>query len=419
MQRKTAIDGFTAAWAKRRQTEENRYALPFVAPLGRYPTNMRTLLLGLVVSVSASALIGCSSGNETSAKPAAEQAPAADIRAGRIVAERHCFACHDLDGKGVAAGIPHLAAQRAPYMLVSVKDYAQGRRTHAVLRDLMGNLSDADVRNVVAYYAGLAPIANVPASDISRSHYEQGKRHAAACAKCHGEDGNSNIPGTPTLAGQQPQYLAAAIQEFHQGNRAQGTMRSMLRDSDRLELENLALYFAAQIPVRRSVQPRGDAAARALSSVKCGGCHGSRGVSHDSATPSLAGQDWAYLVKTIRSYRTSRRNWGMQRYVAGLDDQDIDDIAAFYAAQTPKAAERVPSSTQEMAEKCDGCHDRNDNPEMAAPRLRSQDKDYLAMALRAYRDGRRESSTMHNLSFPYSNAIIDSLANWYAGEPAR
>jgi cytochrome c553 len=376
-------------------------------------------LLGLAVSVLLSLLAGCTDTNESRAKPTAERLLAADTGAGRVVAERHCLTCHGLDGKGVAAGIPHLAAQREPYMLAAVKDYAQGRRTHAVLRDLMGHLSDADVRNIVAYYASLEPIANVPASDIGRSQYEQGRRHAAACAKCHGDDGNSTIPGTPTLAGQQPQYLAAAIQEYHQGSRAKGRARSMLRDSDRLELENLALYFASQTPVRRIAQPRGDSAAGALLSVKCGGCHGSHGVSTDTATPSLAGQDFAYLVKIIRSYRTSRRNWGMQRYVAGLGDRDIDNIAAYYASQTPKAADRVPSSTQEMVEKCDRCHDRNDNPGMVAPRLRSQDKDYLAMALRAYRDGRRESSTMHNLSFPYSNAIIDSLANWYAGQPAK
>ena len=109
----------------------------------------------------------------------------------------------------------------------------------------------------------------------------------------------------------------------------------------------------------------------------------------------------------------------MQRHVAGRGDRDIDNIAAFYAVQTPKAADQVPSSTQESAEKCDRCHDRNDDPAMAAPNLRSQDKDYLVMALRAYRDGRRESSTMHNMSFPYSNVIIESLATWYAGQPAR
>ena len=56
---------------------------------------------------------------------------------------------------------------------------------------------------------------------------------------------------------------------------------------------------------------------------------------------------------------------------------------------------------------------------MAAPRMNGQDKDYLVMALRAYRDGKRPSIPMHNMSFPYSNAIIESLASWYASQPAK
>jgi len=56
---------------------------------------------------------------------------------------------------------------------------------------------------------------------------------------------------------------------------------------------------------------------------------------------------------------------------------------------------------------------------MVAPKMRGQDKDYLVMALRAYRDDKRESSAMHRMSSPYSNAIIESLATWYASQPAR
>ena len=44
--------------------------------------------------------------------------------------------------------------------------------------------------------------------------------------------------------------------------------------------------------------------------------------------------------------------------------------------------------------------------------------DHLA-ALRAYRDGKRESTAMHSMSYPYSNAIIESLATWYASQPAK
>jgi cytochrome c553 len=109
----------------------------------------------------------------------------------------------------------------------------------------------------------------------------------------------------------------------------------------------------------------------------------------------------------------------MQRYVSGLRDKDIDNIAAYYVSQKPRASDQVPSSTQELAAKCDRCHDAEPTASMSAPKMRGQDKDYLIMALRAYRDDKRESSTMHRMSYAYSNAIIESLASWYASQPAK
>jgi cytochrome c553 len=373
---------------------------------------MKNIFLGIVLTA---ALMSC-----TDKKEPAVKAATANIGAGRAIVERACKACHGLDGKGVAPAIPHLAAQRERYLVASMKEYKEGKRTHAALKDMTANMSEADLRNVAAYFAGLPPVVNAAAGDIKHSSpYEKGKAVAAACSKCHGEDGNSKVPGTPTLAGQQPHYLVAAIQEYHQGERATATMRGMLRDADKLELENLALYFAAQTPVERAAPTRGDPAAGEPASAMCGGCHGPHGVSADAATPSLAGQDAQYLVKATKAYRTTRKNWGMQRYVANLSDKDIDNVAAFYAAQKPKAADQVPTSTQELAAKCNRCHDQDDSPTMAAPRMKGQDKDYLVMALRAYRDDKRESSTMHRMSFPYSNAIIESLATWYASQPAK
>ncbi|MBS1219182.1 MAG: hypothetical protein H6R21_2315 [Proteobacteria bacterium] len=374
---------------------------------------MKNSILGIVVL--SMTLMACTEKTASTAKLAA-----ADAGAGKIIAERDCKACHGLNGKGVAPAIPNLAAQRERYLLNSLNEYKDGKRTHAALKNMTSHMSDADLRNVAAYFASLPPIANATATDVKHSSpYEQGKVLAAACAKCHGEDGNSKIPGTPTLAGQQPHYLVAAIQEYHQGDRAKGAMKANLRESDKLELESLALYFAAQTPVKRAAPTRGDPAAGEPASAMCGGCHGSHGVSVDAATPSLAGQDAEYLVKATKAYRTTRKNWGMQRYVAGLGDKDIDNIAAFYASQTPKAADQVPTSTQELAAKCDRCHDQDASPTMAAPKMKGQDKDYLVMALRAYRDDKRESSTMHRMSFPYSNAIIESLASWYASQPAK
>ncbi len=374
---------------------------------------MKKSILGIVVL--SLVLFGCGEQKDTAPKMAK-----GDVAAGKALAEKTCKACHGADGGGVAPAIPHLAAQRERYLLASLNEYKDGKRTHAALRDIATHMSEADMRNVAAYFASLPPVVSAAAKDVKHtSPYEKGKVLAAECAKCHGEDGNAKTPGTPTLAGQQPHYLVAAILEYHRDDRKMTSMKSIMRDSDRLDLESLALYFAAQTPVQRAAPTRGDAAVGEPLSAMCGGCHGSRGVSVDAATPSLAGQDAQYLAKATKSYRTTRQNWGMQRYVSGLSDKDIDNISAFYASQAPKAGDQIPSSTQELAQKCNRCHDQEDNPSMAAPRMKGQDKDYLVMALRAYRDGKRESTTMHNMSFPYSNAIIESLASWYASQPAK
>jgi cytochrome c553 len=379
---------------------------------------MRTLISALLLL--SLTLFGCSENKEPAAKsePVVASAPKGDVAAGKAIAEKQCQACHGLNGGGVAPAIPHLAAQRERYLLASLKEYRDGKRSHAALRDMTKSMSEADLNNLAAYFASLPPVANAAADVKQSSPYEQGKALAAPCAKCHGEDGNSKTAGTPSLAGQQPHYLVAAIQEYHQGDRKTDVMKSALGDSSKLELENLALYFAAQTPLQRAAPTRGDAKAGEPQTAMCGGCHGPQGVSADAATPSLAGQDAQYLAKATKAYKTTRRNWGMQRYISGLSDKDIDNIVAYYASQQPKAADAAPTSTQELAEKCNRCHDQ-DNPTMAAPKMRVQDKDYLVMALRAYRDGKRESTTMHRMSYPYSNSLIESLASWYASQPAK
>ena len=152
----------------------------------------------------------------------------------------------------------------------------------------------------------------------------------------------------------------------------------------------------------------------------CGGCHGSHGVSTDAATPSLAGQDPEYLIHSTKAYRNARKHDAMQRAIAGLTDQDIENIAAFYAVQKSRPAERGQTLVQELTEKCNRCHRAGvDNLAIAIPNIRAQDKDYLIMALRSYRDDRRESSVMHKMSLPYGDTVIESIASFYAGQPAK
>ena len=380
---------------------------------------MRRLMPGLAVALILGA---CTDSSPPPAKPAAPATlSGADRAAGKSFAERECKGCHGIDGKGVAPAIPHLAGQRDLYLAEAIREYRQGKRTHAVLREIAGRITDADARNVSAYYASLPSVTTaLPSAASARSPYEEGKTLAVACAKCHSEDGNSTTPGIPSLSGQQPRYLVVAIQEYLNKERKAAPMHGLLPGLTRVDMENLALYFASQAPRPRTAPAVGDAAAGEPLSGVCGGCHGSRGVSVDSATPTLAGQDPTYLVEAIKAYRTTRTRESMRAYVANLSEKDIENLAAFYSVQKSSAAEKGQTLVQEMTGKCDRCHAPGANTgTMIVPNLRGQDRDYLVMALRAYRDDRRESSTMHRMSLPYGDSIIQSIASYYAAQPPK
>ncbi len=379
---------------------------------------MKYLTLSIILSL---ALIGCTDKDMAPAKSAAEKPSTADISAGKTIADRDCKSCHGLNGGGVAPAIPHLAAQRESYLLASLKAYKDGKRSHAALRDMATHMSEADQRNLAAYYASLPPVASAsPKNGPIVFPYERGKELATACAKCHSEDGNSKTPGIPNLAGQQPLYFVAAIQEYLHAERKTAPMHAKLRSLNKIERESVALYFASQAPAERSAPPAGDAAAGQPLSAVCGGCHGPQGVSTDATTPSLASQDFKYLVDAIKAYRKTRAHKGMRHSIADLSDRDVENIAAFYSVQKSRAAEKGQTFIQDLAEKCNRCHGPGtDNTAMAVPKIGGQDKDYLIMALRAYRDDRRESSTMHRMSLPYSDSIIESIAALYASQPVK
>ena len=384
---------------------------------------MKKLLLAVAL---AAALAGCSDRQAAEKKAAAAGAAApslepghGDKAAGAKIAEADCKACHGMDGRSVAPAIPHLAGQHERYLLGALAEYRQGKRTHAALRRIATQLTEKDVRDIAAYYASQPPVGPAAAA-APASPYEMGRKVSEQCASCHGPVGNSTAAGVPSLAGQQPRYLVAAIHEYLGGERKTSPMHARLTGIGRVDVENVALFYASQGPAARTPQPKGDPKAGEQLAAVCGGCHGMQGVSTDSATPSLAGQDEQYLVGAIKEYRTSRRRENMRTYVQGISDRDIENIAAFYAVQTPKTPEKGQTLVQEYVERCNKCHAPGvSNPAVAIPRIQGQDKDYLVMALREYRDGRRESSTMHNMSLPYGESIIDSIAAYYASQPAR
>jgi cytochrome c553 len=325
-----------------------------------------------------------------------------------------------------APDIPHLAGQKADYLQVAMREYKDGKRGHAALQELVSQMSDEEGGNVAAYYASLEPARPKPSTRPARpaepDPFAAGEAASAVCAGCHGEDGNGIVEGAPSLAGQQPEYLQAALESYKNGARPEPTMSSLVADLDRATMESLALFYASQAPKARGKAASGDATRGEPLSGGCGGCHGNKGVSNQAKTPSLAGQEAAYLVAAIKAYRDGgRKHEGMKGATAALKDADIGHLAAFYAAQEPKGAQvKRHLSAEAWASRCERCHGAGAGQHaMTVPRIDAQREEYLVAALKAYRDGKRQQSTMHAMVTPLSDADIQSLADYYAARAVK
>ena len=154
----------------------------------------------------------------------------------------------------------------------------------------------------------------------------------------------------------------------------------------------------------------------------CAGCHGDKGVASDPANPSLAGQDAQYLATATQAYKDgTRKDETMKGIAAGLDDQAIRNIAAFYAGQQPQAPKvRKPLSLAELSERCDRCHGINGNSiDPVVPAIAAQRADWLEQVLNTYHTGSRKSTAMAAMTSVLSEAEIKQLAGHYSRQTAR
>jgi cytochrome c553 len=226
----------------------------------------------------------------------------------------------------------------------------------------------------------------------------------------------------PSLAGLDPKYLASAMKAYKSGQRKNDVMTGALARATDTEINNMALYYALQKPVRTENPAPGDQAAGKAAAAACAGCHGELGVSENPAIPSLAGQDAQYFIVAMKDYKDgSRRDEPMKGLVAPLDDVAIKNMAAWYAMQQPQPPKiRKPLTSAEWAQRCDRCHGANGNstdPRM--PALAGQRVDYLQKVLHAYRTGTRKSPEMAAMSDVLSEADAENLAIWYARQKPR
>lgn len=364
---------------------------------------MRRFVTGTAVALL---LAGCGAENEP--------APAAvDIEAGKGFIRAHCTGCHTMDGQGKTSEIPNLAAQPAEYLVDALNAYRDGTRKHAALKGLIVGTSEADIRNIAAYFASLPPVSAVSVAPAAEAVYAQGGEIAAVCSQCHGEHGHSTTPGVPSLAGQHPAYLIVSTQEYAQGSRGHAEKEAMLQGLDDIDIEKMAMYFAAQAPEARQAPAFGDVEAGEPLTAVCGSCHGPRGVSPDPLVPNLAGQEPTYLVSAIKAYRNQERSH--DDMVTDKSDEEIESIAAWYSVQSAVSAVESDSQAGEVIAKCQRCHgSAAGESSMVVPNLAGQNRDYLLRVMKEYRDEERGNSMMHKMSAGYSDQLLAEIADYYA-----
>ena len=259
------------------------------------------------------------------------------VQAGKTVAAAACAGCHGDTGVTQIPAIPSLVGLDPKYLTEAMKAYKNGQRKHDTMKAMLASVSEPAMNNIALFYALQKPaVAKTPAAGDKAA----GKEAAASCAGCHGEDGVSASPATPSLAGQDAQYLVAALQAYKSGSRADETMKGMTASLDDVGMKNLAAYYA-------SLEPKAPSVRKPLSTEewaqRCDRCHGVNGNSTDPRLPMLAGQRADYLLKALQGYRArTRKSSEMAAMSDGLSEDDLDNLAGHYAHQKARAVLFVP-----------------------------------------------------------------------------
>jgi cytochrome c553 len=191
----------------------------------------------------------------TSASHAAEgEAKAAakpDAAKGQVTSTNVCAACHTNDGSRGSPANPILQGQHPEYLVKQLNEFKSGKRANAVMSGMAAILSEADMKNVAAFYAGKAAkpgfAKNKDLVALGEKIYRGGiaDRMIPACAGCHSPSG-AGIPSQyPRLAGQHADYTEAQLVAFRGGVRKNNVaMTGVAAKLNDREIKAVADYIA-------------------------------------------------------------------------------------------------------------------------------------------------------------------------------
>ncbi len=184
----------------------------------------------------------------------------------------------------------------------------------------------------------------------------------------------------------------------------------------------------------------GDVEAGKTKSATCAACHGPDGNSTIPANPKIAGQHESYLYKQLKEFKLGMTSGGKEGRVSavmggmsmGLSDQDMKDLAAYFASQTMKPGstpEEVVASGQALYRggdmkrgiaACQACHGpRGVGQSLAGfPQVSFQHPEYIKTQLELFRSGERandKNGMMQDIAMKLTDKDIEILSKYMAG----
>jgi len=169
----------------------------------------------------------------------------------------------------------------------------------------------------------------------------------------------------------------------------------------------------------------------AIATQVCSACHTADGSRGSAANPIIQGQHPEYLVKQLTEFKSGKRdNAIMKGMASALSEDDMKNVAAFYASKQPKPGAARNKELVALGEKiyrggiadrqvpaCAGCHSPSGAGIPAQyPRLSGQHSDYTELQLKGFRDGiRKNNAVMTGVAAKMNDREIKAVADYISG----
>lgn len=186
------------------------------------------------------------------AASAQAQGVTGDVQAGQKKAEM-CIGCHGIKGYQNSFPeihkVPMISGQSGPYIVAALKAYQKGDRKHPSMRGIAGSLTEQDMADLAAFYAGQGGPA-APETPVAASAEVNALLQKGACVSCHGVNFSKPIdPSYPKIGGQHADYLFVALKSYTvEGNnvigRSNGIMAGIAKQYSPAEMRAMAKYLS-------------------------------------------------------------------------------------------------------------------------------------------------------------------------------